>query len=230
MADYIATHYKGKYRCLAEIDESKNDFPRDANGNIDQSTGVYIKCANNCQIYAYGTDGHREMQLGAYIPSLGRGRNIKKELRCLGIAFDHYDESSCEVTFTFSSFDIDKVAEIMKARTAGAGISPFSTRNLKKNTVDIPDELTAQYKDAISKLDKSDMLLIKQLNKSFLNDVLAKKLRDKGKRKLFDYAEDMRKMGLARDVKGYIYKKGLYGDYVHYLADAISSYYSCKHQ
>lgn len=229
MADYIATHYKGKYRCLAEIDESKNDFPRDANGNIDQSTGVYIKCANNCKIYAYGTDGHREMQLGAYIPSLGRGRNIKKELQCLGIAFDHYDESSCEVTFTFSSFDIDKVAEIMKARTAGAGISPFSTRNLKKNTVSIPDELTAQYKDAISKLDKSDMLLIKQLNKSFLNDVLAKKLRDKGKRKLFDYAEDMKQMGLARDVKGYIYKKGLYGDYVRYLADAIVSYYSGKH-
>lgn len=229
MADYIATHYKGRYRCLAEIDESKNDFPRDANGNIDQSIGVYIKCANNCQIYAYGTDGHREMQLGAYIPSLGRGRNIKKELQQLGIAFDHYDESSCEVTFTFSSFDIDKVAEIMKARTAGAGISPFSTRNLKKNTVDIPDELTAQYKDAISKLDKSDMLLIKQLNKSFLNDVLAKKLRKKGKRKPFDYAEDMKQMGLARDVKGYIYKKGLYGDYIHYLADAIVFYYSGKH-
>ena len=229
MADYIATHYKGKYRCLAEIDESKNDFPRDTNGNIDQSTGVYIKCANNCQIYAYGTDGHREMQLGAYIPSLGRGRNIKKELQRLGIAFDHYDESSCEATFTFSSFDIDKVAEIMKARTSGAGISPFSTRNLKKNTVDIPDELTAQYKDAISKLDKSDMLLIKQLNKSFLNDVLAKKLREKGKRKPFDYAEDMKQMGLARDVKGYIYKKGLYGDYVHYLADAIVFYYSGKH-
>lgn len=229
MADYIATHYKGKYRCLAEIDESKNDFPRDANGNIDQSTGVYIKCANNCRIYAYGTDGHREMQLGAYIPSLGRGRNIKKELQRLGIVFDHYDESSCEVTFTFSSFDIDKVAEIMKARTAGAGISPFSTRNLKKNTVDIPEELTAQYKDAISKLDKSDMLLIKQLNKSFLNDVLAKKLREKGKRKPFDYAEDMKQMGLARDVKGYIYKKGLYGDYIHYLADAIVFYYSGKH-
>lgn len=229
MADYIATHYKGRYRCLAEIDKFKNDFPRDANGNIDQSTGVYIKCANNCQIYAYGTDGHREMQLGAYIPSLGRGRNIKKELQRLDIAFDHYDESSCEVTFTFSSFDIDKVAEIMKARTAGAGISPFSTRNLKKNTVDIPDELTAQYKDAISKLDKSDMLLIKQLNKSFLNDVLAKKLREKGKRKPFDYAEDMKQMGLARDVKGYIYKKGLYGDYIHYLADAIVFYYSGKH-
>lgn len=229
MTDYIATHYKGKYRCLAEIDKSKNDFPRDANGNIDQSTGVYIKCANNCRIYAYGTDGHREMQLGAYIPSLGRGRNIKKELQRLGIDFDHYDESSCEVTFTFSSFDIYKVAEIMKARTAGAGISPFSTRNLKKNTVDIPDELTAQYKDAISKLNKSDMLLIKQLNKSFLNDVLAKKLREKGKRKPFDYAEDMKQMGLARDVKGYIYKKGLYGDYIHYLADAIVFYYSGKH-
>lgn len=226
MADYIATHYKGKYRCLAEIDESKNDFPRDANGNIDQSTGVYIKCANNCQIYAYGTDGHREMQLGAYIPSLGRGRNIKKELQRLGIAFDHYDESSCEVTFTFSSFDIDKVAEIMKARTAGAGISPFSTRNLKKNTVDIPDELTAQYKDAISKLDKSDMLLIKQLNKSFLNDVLAKKLRDKGKRKLFDYAEDMRKIGLKRDTKGYIYAKGLWDEYLSYLDSAIDNYYN----
>lgn len=230
MADYIATHYKGRYRCLAEIDKSKNDFPRDVNGNIDQSTGVYIKCANNCQIYAYGTDGHREMQLGAYIPSLGRGRNIKKELQRLGITFDHYDESSCEVTFTFSSFDIDKVAEIMKARTAGAGISPFSTRNLKKNTVDIPDELTAQYKDAISKLDKSDMLLIKQLNKSFLNDVLAKKLRENGKRKPFDYVADMRQMGLARDTKGYIYKKGLYGDYIHYLTDAIVSYYSGKHQ
>lgn len=225
MADYIASHYKGEYRCLAEIDEEKNDYPRDTNGNIDQSTGVYIKCANDCKIYAYGTNGHREMQLGAYIPSLGRGRNIKKELAKMGVPLDNYDESSCEVTFTFSSSDVSTVADVMKARTSGANISPFSTKNLKKKKIDIPEDFVNQYKNTISKLAKDDILLIRKFNKSFLDDILAKKLREKGKRKPFDYASDMRQMGLARDIKGYIYTKGLYEDYIRYLADAISAHY-----
>ena len=69
MTSYLMK-YKGKYRLKAHICQNTNDFPRDENGNLD-TDDVYIKCANNCQIYHYG-----KSTLVAYIPSLGRGHNI----------------------------------------------------------------------------------------------------------------------------------------------------------
>ncbi len=66
--------YKGKYRLKSHIDQSTNDFPRNASGTI-ETDDVYIKCKQNCQIYHYGKD-----ILVAYIPSIGRGHNILKSL------------------------------------------------------------------------------------------------------------------------------------------------------
>ena len=70
---YLISKYKGTYRLKAPYDQT-NQFPRDLKGNY-SDTDVYIDCLNNIQIFYYGRGA-----LEAYIPSLGRGRNIVKNI------------------------------------------------------------------------------------------------------------------------------------------------------
>ena len=220
MAGYLTKHYKGTYRILPVINKATNDFCRDCNNKIDEDN-VYIKCQYDMEIYHYG-----KSKLAAYIPSLQRGHNMIKNLKKDGVEIFNCDESDQEVIFQFNASDIDKVAKMMKASISGAGISPWSERNLPKNKVDIPEDDMARYKEIISVIDKP--LVIKDINKKFLDEVLAKKLRPKGKRKPFDYASDMKQMCLKRDTKGYIYTKGLWNEYLSYLDSAIDDYYNDK--
>lgn len=148
MANYLM-RYKGIYRLKAHIDQNTNDFPRDWNGLID-SDDVYIKCALGCQIYHYGHG-----VLVAYIPSIGRGHNILKalgqrlcnfDITTIGINYKplydallkegtirHIMENDEEVEFRFHSKNIELIAEYLRPQTSGAGISPFSTKNLPKS-------------------------------------------------------------------------------------------------
>lgn len=219
--------YKGTYRVLPELDMNTNDFPRDSNGNIENSCGLYITCQGGAKIYDYGKDG-RYMQLCAYIPSRTRGRNIAKKLDSIGIKYSSYDETDEEVAFLFPSTEIDKIAKILKAKTSGANISPFSNKNLPKNTVEIPMEQIQEYKKITSRLNKGDTLVIKSINSNFMNNILAKKLRERGKRKPFDFKSDQKILGLSRDTKGYIYTKGLWNEYLEYLAAKIDEHLKQK--
>lgn len=223
MANNYLMKYKGKYRILAEIDESTNDFPRDSSGNIEDSCGLYISCRNDCKIYDYGRDG-KYMQLCAYIPSLTRGRNVRKKMDASGVQYNNYDETDSEVTFLFPSTEIDKIAELLKAKTSGANISPFSKRNLPKAKIDVPPDKLSEYKTIISRLGKGESLTIKSINSLFMNDVLAKKLREKGKRKPFDWRSDQKTLGLSHDIKGYIYVKGMFDEYLEYLSESINNH------
>lgn len=227
MTNYMM-RYKGKYRLKTIIDMRTNDFLRDSNGDLDDDADVYIECKNGIQIYAYGKDGHREMQLACYSPSRQRGRNIKKQLNQNKIKYDHYDETDEEAMFTFSSNDIEKVAEIVGAKTFGSNISPFSSKNLPKTKVDIPSEKLAKYKKISSRVGSSGMSVIKSANAAFLDEILAKKLREPGKRKPYDYKSEQKKLGLARDVKGYIYTKGMFDEYLSYMSDKIDGYLKTK--
>lgn len=227
MEKYLMTNYKGKYRVLCELDESTNDFPRDVDGNIDDGAGLYIPCKYDGKIYAYGRNG-KYMQLCAYIPSLKRGHNIIKQMKKLKIEYHDVDETDEEVTFLFPSTEIDKVAELVGAKTYGANISPFSTRNLPQTKVEIPSEQMQEYKKITSRLDKKDMLVIKNVNNNFLNEILAKRLREKGKRKPFDFRSDQKQMGLSRDTKGYIFIKGLWADYIEYLDKKVNEHLKSK--
>lgn len=215
--------YKGTYRVLPELDMNTNDFPRDSNDNIESSCGLYITCQGGAKIYDYGKDG-KYMQLCAYIPSRTRGRNIVKKLDSVGIKYSCYDETDEEVAFLFPSTEIDEVAKLLKAKTSGASISPFSKRNLPKSTVEIPDDEMTRYKKVTSRLNRGDTLVIKNINISFMNDVLAKKLREKGKRRPFDFKSDQKTLGLSRDTKGYIYTKGLWNEYLEYLEANIDEH------
>lgn len=223
MAQYLMK-FKGKYRLLPELCLDTNDFPRNAQGGIDEDAGIYIKCSYGNKISYWGLNDSKRGVLIAYIPSVKRGRNIKKDLKKQGIDIIDYDESDEEVMFKFLASDIEPVANLMKASTYGAKTSPFSTKNLPKEKVDIPEEEMERYKSLISKLDKSQISYIAKMNNVFLDDVLAKKLRPPRKRKKFDYKSDMRQMKLSRDAKGYIYKKGLFEDYLEYLEKEIDYY------
>lgn len=223
MSNRYMMKYKGSYRLLPMIDQETNDFPRTPSGDVEEDIEIYITCQHGSKIYAYGTDGHKEMQLAAYVPSLGRGRNVRKAMDKEKIEYYAYDETDEEVRFLFSSNDIEKVAKLLKAKISGANISPMSKRNLPKdNSVTIPDDDMVMYKNATSSINCGNMAKLKSLNKSFMDNVLAKRLKKNPRaRKPFDYKTDMRKMRMSRSVKEYIWSKGLWKEYIDYLNDNL---------
>lgn len=226
MSNRYLLKYKGRYRILPVIDLETNDFPRDSNGNIEDDLEIYITCQNGNKIECYGFDDNKQAILLAYIPSLIRGRNIKKALDKQGIDILYYDESDEEVMFRFYDDDIEAVATLMKAKTSGANISPYSNKNLPRAKVDIPEENMSAYKKIVDKVDNNDKLLIHRITTEFLDGVLAKELRPKGTRKPYDYKTDMKKLKLARDSKGYIWTKELWKEYLEYLEKEIDSHYN----
>lgn len=223
MSNRYMMKYKGSYRLLPVIDQETNDFPRTPSGDVEEDIEIYITCQHGSKIYAYGTDGHKEMQLAAYVPSLGRGRNVRKAMDKEKIEYYAYDETDEEVRFLFSSNDIEKVAKLLKAKISGANISPMSKRNLPKdNSVTIPDDDMTMYKNTTSSINSGNMARLKSLNKSFMDDVLAKRLKENPRaRKPFDYKTDMRKMKMSRSIKEYIWSKGLWKEYIDYLNDNL---------
>lgn len=71
---FMMDKFKGKYRLQTEVDQITNDFPRDLNGTYSDHD-IYIDCLSGTRIFYYGKG-----YLDAYIPSLGRGRNIIKAI------------------------------------------------------------------------------------------------------------------------------------------------------
>jgi hypothetical protein len=225
MANYMMK-YKSVYRLLPELCTDTNDFPRTQDGGIDPDTEIYIACQHGMKITYWGLNESRKGVLTAYIPSKTRGRNICKALKKQGIKYTNYDETDEEVLFNFLASDIEPVAEIMKARTSGANISPFSTKNLPKNkSVVIPDEEMAKYKEVSSKVGKNDMLLFKNLNEKFLAS-MQRKIRKNTEDRQFDIKQDMKKEKLSRQVKEYIYMRGFWTEYLKYLSKNIDAYYN----
>lgn len=229
MSNRYMMKYKGTYRLLPIIDMRTNDFPKCPDGSIEDDCEIYIPCKYDGKIYAYGRDG-KYMQLCAYIPSLKRGHNIIKQMKKLGIEYHDVDETDEEVTFRFPSTEIDKIAELLGAKTLGANISPFSSRNLPKDkSVEIPPEQMQEYKKITSRLGKKDMLVIKDANNAFCKDILAKKLRKNPKsRKPFDYVSDMKALKMSGMLKEYIWTKGLWADYIDYLDKKVDEYLKDK--
>lgn len=225
MSNYLLK-YKGKYRILAELDQNTNDFVRNFDNSIND-TDIYISCRNGCRIYTYGhINNTRPVWLQAYIPSIGRGHNIVKALKEKDVELVNITENDEEVEFKFKASDIEIVAELMKAKTSGANISPFSTRNLPKSDVKIPTEEIARYKEITSIIPKADLLLISKTTNEFLENILQKGLRHTTQNKKFDYKLDMKKLKMARQIKEYIYTKSYWEEYLEYLKKEFAKVYS----
>lgn len=167
MDNYLSQHYKNKYRVKAHYDLSTNDFIRDSDGNLDNDfADFYLSGRNGIEIkHGYGSE------LACYIPKLQLGNNILKsyydatigdhgkksvdkiasELIKNGYA-NEVDVLSAEVWFTFDAKHLDTLAPIVKLKTTGASISPFSTRNLPKAPYTIPKKDMDKYKKAKGEL------------------------------------------------------------------------------
>ena len=230
MANYLM-RYKGIYRLKAHVDQSTNDFPRDLNGVID-SDDVYIKCAFNCQIYSYGKG-----ILVAYIPSIGRGHNILKALGERLCKFDistikidykplydsllsegtikHIMENDEEIEFRFHAKNIELIAEYLKPLTAGASISPFSTKNLPKSDYIIPVDELSLYKDLTAGISKEDIIIISQATRRFISDNIAKSKQYKLKNIRFEMRKSMLKG------KEFIHYSGFWNQYIEYLKEEL---------
>lgn len=220
MASYLLK-YKGIYRLLPTLDKRTHDFPRKSDGMI-EDIDIYIACQYGNKIYNYGRG-----VLIAYIPSIIRGRNIKKSLDEQGILYTDYNETDKEVEFKFKAKDISKVATILKAKTNGAGISPFSKKNLPKSKcVEIPLNEIKRYKSISSRVEKGDLLIIHRFTNAFLDTILQKAIKKYTRH--FDYKTDMKSLCMARQIKEYIYLKGMWDEYLVYMGKEITKFYRNK--
>jgi len=228
MSSHYLMKYKGTYRVLPVLDEVYHDLPRDTSGNIvHEEVELYIACQYGNKITEWGKDASNRMLLRAYIPSISRGRNIKKAMDAKGIPYTNYRETDEEVEFRFKAIDISPIAELMKVKTGGANISPFSVKNLPKSDVEIPSEEIELYKSVVADVQKDDLLIIHRITTDFLFNFLEKKYK-KLEDKKFDVSVDMKKMKMGRMAKEYIWSKGLWDEYLDFLQKKIEKFYKEK--
>ena len=151
-------------------------------------------------------------KLQAYIPSVPRGRSIIKRLRDdygEEIIFD-IEETDEEIMFKFKSKDDTKVIPLLKPKTSGSAISPFSIKNLPSNKgYKIPDEELSVYKQIVQNIPKNRLLALSHRTNLYLKSLATKqnpwdKIR-----------ADMAIKGLKG--KEYIHSIGRWDDYIHYL-------------
>lgn len=200
------TKYKGVYRLRTEINKKTNTFPREYNGEF-ATNDVYIDCHKNIRIHHYG-----KSILEAYIPSLGRGRNIVKAINQeLGndIIF-HIEETDEEVLFRYHAKNMDKLEKYLKPKTSGASISPFSSKNLPRNKAyKIPDEDLSIYKDLTRNLAQNELILLGRYTTNFIKSLATKK------NPLENIKSDMALKGLKG--KEYIHSIGKWEEYIEHL-------------
>ena len=205
---YLIDKFKGKYRILVEPNQATNDWNRKLDGTL-EDIDLYIACAAGTKIFYYGSS-----VLETYIPSKGRGRNIKKEIDKLdsNLIFD-YIETDSEVLFKFKYSDSSKIIPLLKPRTSGASISPYSVKNLPKSSYIIPNEELVLYKNTVAKIPPERILTITHSTNNFIKSLATKK------NPMENIKADMRKKCLKG--KEYIHSIGKWQEYIQYLRDNI---------
>lgn len=208
MANYLYDKFKGRYRIRAPINKLTNDFNRKLNGTF-EDIDCYIDCQFGNRVFYYG---HNVLQ--AYIPSIGRGHNILKNIEEMdkSLIFD-IEETDSEVLFKFKYINSDKIIPLLKPRTAGSHTSPFSPKNLPKTDFKIPDDKLETYKQIVSKIPPEKLLTIGRITNSFLQTLITRK------NTWENIKADMR----LKCVKGkeYIYMIGKWDEYLTYFENEI---------
>lgn len=228
MAHYLMK-YKDKYRVVAQYDKNTNDYPRLLDGSIDPSfSDLYIKCKNGNYIYHFG----RSTLVAVYL-SIGKGRNairaiyektirnlpetiiwadIYKELEEKDVLFD-VEETDEEFFFKFKDKNFDTIAEVIQPSTFGAGISPYSTKNLPKTKYTIPEADMEEYRKTTSVVDKENMALLAQATRKFIDHISTKNLTSQ------DIKADMKKQGLSG--RNYFHANGYWSQYLDFIKTYI---------
>ena len=203
---YLIDKFKGKYRLKVPINKTTNDFSRKLNGNY-EDIDVYIDCLYGNKVFYYGSS-----ILQAYIPSLIRGHNVIKainEFQHEGIIFD-IEETDSEVLFKFHYKNSDKIIPLLKPKTSGSNISPFSSKNLPRNKdYKIPDEEFSVYKEIVAKIPSERILTLTHSTNNYLKSLATKK------NTWDNIRADMKLKGLKG--KEYIHSMGKWDEYIKYL-------------
>lgn len=210
MANYLISHYKGKYRIKCGYDKHKNQFPRKIDGTFEDGD-CYIDCYKNIKVFHYGNK-----ILEAYFPSLMRGKNIIKAIQeeyGNDVIFS-IKETDSELFFRFHANDMDRLEKYLKPKTNGADISPFSSKNLPKNKeYKIPDEDFVEYKNIIEKIGQKRIIELTHMTSNYLKSLVTKK------NTWENIKADMSLKGLSGN--RYIHSIGKWNDYISYLKNEL---------
>lgn len=209
ITSYLIDKFKGTYRIKATYNQWTNDFIRKLNGSL-EDVDCYIDCQHGNKIFHYGRD-----VLQAYIPSLGRGHNILKAINEIdpSIIFD-IEETDSEILFKFKYSDSDKIIPLLKPKTSGSNISPFSSKNLPLNKgFKIPDEDLNIYKEIVAKIPQERILDLTHSTNSFIKSLATKK------NPIENIKADMKLKGLKG--KEYIYSIGEWTEYIKFLKENL---------
>lgn len=203
--------FKGKYRLKVEYDKRTNDFTRKLNGTL-EDVDVYIDCQHGNKIFHFGGS-----VLQAYIPSIGRGHNVIKAINeqfGQDVLFN-IEETDSEILFKFHYKDSDKIIPLLKPRTNGASISPFSSKNLPRNKeYKIPDENLIHYKNIVAKIPPERILALTHSTNNFIKSLATKK------NTYENIKADMKLKGLKG--KEYIHSIGEWDNYINYLEKELN--------
>lgn len=206
---YLIKKYKGIYRLRTPIDQN-NQFPREFDKKYAEND-IYISCQHGNKVFYYGSG-----ILQAYIPSIIRGHNIIKYINenfGRDIIFD-IEENDSEILFKFKSKYDNDIVPLLKPKTSGANISPFSTKNLPRNKdYKIPDEDLDRYKNIVAKIPRERILDLSHRTNSFIKSLATKK------NSMEKIKADMALKGLKG--KEYIHSIGMWDKYIKFLEENV---------
>ena len=124
------------------------------------------------------------------------------------------EETDSEVLFKFKYVDSDKVIPLLKPKTSGSNISPFSSKNLPKNKdYIIPDDELTLYKEIIAQIPSEGILAITHTTNKFVKTLATKK------NTIENIKADMKIKGLKG--KEYIHSIGQWNNYIKYLKEEL---------
>lgn len=231
---------------MADYDLQTNDFVRDENGKLDSSfDDYYIPCNKGGKIrhfekkvllyycpsirrfknilksiYDEYIHNVNKFQTTTTLPS-GKTKTtfdydaMFKELLNTG-TLEFINEFEEEGEFGFKTEQMEYIASLVGAKTSGANISPFSTKNLPSVKYTIPSEEMAKYKEIIGNIDKKNMNLISKFTTDFDKIIQNKK----GKNYNINYERKLSCLGN----KEFIHYIGLFSEYLKFLKANIEKY------
>lgn len=208
--------YVGTYRVLTEFDPITNDFPRDKKGKIEESYDeLYIPCSKGIIKHTY-----EPYYLCWMTDKITTGRNVAKELKDKGVEIYRYDEVGTDVLIWFDETYIKRVASVVKPKTAGKGIPPFSKRNLEKDKkldYKIPEEDIIAYQAITEGMALGDKL---KFSKAVIKDFDDEIIKIKGKS--YDLKKERDNSGLPN--KEFIHFIGLWNEFLQFTKGQYKLY------
>lgn len=131
------------------------------------------------------------------------------------------EETDSEVLFKIKDKNLEKIIKLLKPQTSGAGISPFSSKNLPKNSNKkymLSIAQIEEYKKITDRVPKEDKLKLGQITNRFISEIMCKKLRNDLK---IDIKPEMKRLMIRG--KEYINYKGFLNEYLNYLQQETES-------